>query len=98
MDKLQKKLNKRRKKIDGLDKDLFSTLNKRFKLVGEIALIKEKLKQPSHQKARWEAMLKERAKLAVALKIDKKFAMDLLKLIHKESKRIQTLKRNEEKK
>jgi chorismate mutase len=89
MDKSQKKLERLRKEIDGLDKNLLQTLRKRFKIVEKISKIKKKLKLPAHQKARWEEMLKERVARGISLKLDKGFTQSLFKLIHKESKRIQ---------
>ncbi len=92
MAKAQADLEKLRKEIDALDKALLTTLKKRFQVVEKITIIKNKLKLKTHQKVRWEAMMKARNKLAKTLKLKKKFTHTLFKLIHKESKRIQSLK------
>lgn len=98
MDKAQKELQLLRKKIDALDKDLLTNLRKRFKVVKKISKLKQNLKLSPHQKGRWEEMLKERINLSKTLKLDDKFTRSIFTIIHKESKRLQSLKRKEGKK
>ena len=92
MDKYEEELKNLRSEIDGLDKLLLTTLQKRFKLVDKISRVKKKLSLPAHQQARWDTMLKSRFTFADKLKLDQAFTHSFFKIIHRESKRIQTAK------
>lgn len=88
-DVLEKKLSDLREEVDSLDQLLLATLKTRFKIVSQIGLLKGKLGLPFYQKARWNSILEDRVKKAEKMKIKSDFTRSLLKLIHKESIRIQ---------
>ena len=86
---MEKKLQKLRLEINEQDRLLLLTLKKRFKIVNKVALLKKKYKLPILQKTRWGIIIKDRVKLGLKFKINPNFTLAIMKLIHKESIRIQ---------
>ena len=85
----EKELKALREEINKLDYLILLALKKRFKIVKKVAILKKKYDLPIVQKSRWTTIMEDRLKLAVKLKIDQNFISSLMKLIHKESIRIQ---------
>lgn len=87
----EKKLNTLRNEIDQLDRRMFLLLKKRFFLVKKIGKIKAIHNLPIIQKNRLNAMLKQHLKQNKKLKLDSEFIESLIRLIHRESVKIQKL-------
>jgi chorismate mutase len=92
------KIDQLREEIDVLDSELLTILKKRFKLVGKIAVQKQKLGIPFYQKKRWHAILEDRVKRGEKYHLHSDFIRALLKLIHTESVRLQRLQNTKGKK
>lgn len=89
---MEKDLEKLRSEINKLDLVLFQTLKKRFKIVLKIASIKKKYKLPIIQKSRKKFIIENGILLGAKLNLNPVFISSLMKLIHKESIKIQTNK------
>jgi chorismate mutase len=91
-------LEKLRSQIDIIDKELLGILSERFKIVNEIGEYKKQNDITILQIKRWSHIMNERLKFGKKINIDEAFLTKLLKLVHKESIRIQTEIMNKEKK
>ena len=76
--------------IDKIDRELMNILAERFKTVGEIGKYKKANNITVLQIKRWSNIIEDRLKFSDHLGLDKEFLTKLLKLIHKESIRLQT--------
>lgn len=88
-EKIEKKLQELREEIDSIDRLLLAALKTRFKIVIKIAGLKNKIGLPFYQKKRWEAILEDRVVRGQKMNLSPGFTRALLKLIHKESIRLQ---------
>jgi chorismate mutase len=86
---VDQELQKLREEINKQDRLLLLILKDRFKIVKKVALLKKKYKLPILQKARWKTIIEDRVKTGLKLKINSDFTSSLMKLIHKESIRLQ---------
>ena len=84
-----------RHEIDEIDEELLHLLKKRIGYVEQIGDFKIKNNVTIFQLERWNEILNTRGQLAEEIGIDREFIADLLRVIHKESIRIQTLLRRE---
>lgn len=91
-------LEKLRSQIDMIDKELLGILAERFKIVNKIGEYKKQNDITILQIKRWSHIMDERLKLGKKINIDEVFLTKLLKLVHKESIRIQTEIMNQENK
>lgn len=91
-------LEKLRNQVDAIDKELLGILSERFKAVSEIGEYKKQNDITILQIKRWSHIMNERLKLGKKINIDETFLTKLLKLVHKESIRIQTEIMNQDKK
>ena len=85
------KLESLRKEIDELDQSILENLSSRMKLSNQIGEYKKKNGVTILQVDRWEEVLNKRISLGEAMKLDKSFIEDIIKLIHKESIRKQNI-------
>jgi chorismate mutase len=85
------KLESLRKEIDELDQSILENLSSRMKLSNQIGEYKKKNDVTILQVNRWEEVLNKRISLGEAMKLDKSFVEDVIKLIHKESIRNQNI-------
>ena len=79
-----------RAQIDDIDYQLLDVLAKRFDIIHQIGQNKKENNITILQSDRWFEILKSRKKIAKELELSDEFVGDLLKLIHKESVRLQT--------
>lgn len=79
-----------RLEIDKLDAEFIQILSRRMDLIGEIGNYKKQNDITVFQLKRWTEMLQQRLRAGLDQGIDEEFLSQLLKLIHKESLRIQT--------
>ena len=89
----KKQLQKKRNKIDSLDKKLLQVLAQRFSVVSEISRIKKKMNWPIIQAGRKRQINITRLKQARLLKLQPQLVKALFELIHQESIRIQKKER-----
>jgi chorismate mutase len=89
--KFEKDLEKLRKQINEQDKMLLLTLRNRFKIVKKVALLKKKHDLPVLQSARWKTIIADRVKRGLKYKLNPDFTSAIMKLIHKESIRLQLI-------
>ncbi len=82
-------LDKKRKEIDELDDKLINILSKRFKVIEDIASIKQETSLNTIQPERWQLMLKERIRKGEKLGLRIEFIKALFFIIHEESILIQ---------
>lgn len=89
-EEFQSKLLELRLQIDRIDRELINILSERFKTVNEIGNYKKANNITILQIKRWGNIIENRLKLAEQLGLDREFLTKMLKLIHKESIRLQT--------
>ena len=82
-------LQQLRHEIDLLDDDIFRKICARAKIVERIGRYKQENNVTILQVERWEEIIRTRSALGRELGIDDDFVMDLLRLIHHESIRVQ---------
>lgn len=80
-----KKLDNLRRKIDQIDNQLLTVLQKRFEIVCQIGKLKKEIKLPPLQPQRWKEVVRARLKTAETMGLRKKFIRELFDLIHQES-------------
>lgn len=90
----QDKLSELRNTIDELDSDLFEMLSARMKVAQEIGQYKKENDVTILQVDRWDSIIRKRVSAGKSLGLGEDFVKNLLKLIHKESIRNQTLVMN----
>ncbi|WAH35274.1 chorismate mutase [Alicyclobacillus dauci] len=78
-----------RTEIDSIDRSLIEFLAKRFELSLEIAMVKQKTDAPVFQPNRALEVKQHYLAMARSLGLDSEFALNLYKLIHDESCRVQ---------
>ncbi len=83
--KAQAQLKKLRNEIDKVDRLFMKELAKRFRVVREVGLLKNKFGFPIHQKSRMNEMLNGRRDDAARLKLDGKLVYNIFDLIHEAS-------------
>jgi len=83
-------LDEYRNQIDDVDQQILEILAKRLSVIAEIGLYKKENNTTILQPDRWFDILKTRKEIAENLSLSEEFTDRLLKLIHKESVRIQT--------
>jgi chorismate mutase len=86
-----KRIEEIRKQIDSLDQELLKILKQRFGLVTKIGKIKAAFNLPVYQKTRWLYLLGEHVKRGETMGFEKNFIYELMRLIHKESMRLQKI-------
>jgi chorismate mutase len=84
----KKKIEQYRKKIDGIDENIISLLEKRFKYVETIGKIKKQLQYPVEDKKREKEIL-SKIKFKRSPTLPSKFIKTLFSLIMEESKKQQ---------
>lgn len=89
-EEFRNKLQELRIQIDKIDRELINVLAERFKTVNEIGSYKKTNNITILQIKRWSNIIEDRIQFAEQLGLDKDFLTRLLKLIHKESIRLQT--------
>ncbi len=92
--KAEKELERLRIEINECDRLLILTLRNRFKIVKKIAMLKKKNNFPIYQKTRWKVIIENRIKMGERYKLNTDFTSAIMKLIHKESIRIQLYLQN----
>lgn len=80
-----------RKDIDELDDEIFEKLSSRMKVAQEIGKYKMEHGVTILQVDRWDNIVRKRINSGKALGLDPEFVKNLLKLVHKESIRNQTV-------
>lgn len=83
------RLNKCRKDIDKIDKDIINLLSKRMKIAKKIGNFKQKEAIDIKDKKREKEVLKRVKKYGKSQKIDLKFVEDLYKKIIENSRKIE---------
>jgi len=84
------KLEMLRNDIDDLDFELLCTISKRLKAVKEIGRYKKENNTTIFQLERWKEIINNRLKFGKSQGLEEDFILNLLKLIHKESIKVQT--------
>lgn len=85
----QNKLLSLRSEIDKLDTEFLNILAKRMHLVNEIGEYKKENNITIFQLKRWNEIVSHRLQFGTSQGMDKEFLLNLLKMIHKESIRLQ---------
>ena len=84
-----------RRQIDGIDENLLELLAKRMRISREIGVYKKEHRMPVLQTPRYGEILENRTKAGVAMDLNPDFVQAVLKEIHEESVRQQTIVMNE---
>ncbi|GAA0194012.1 bifunctional 3-deoxy-7-phosphoheptulonate synthase/chorismate mutase type II [Fulvivirga kasyanovii] len=84
------RLEELRCQIDEIDEEILQGLDKRMKMVHEIGKYKRDNRVTILQVERWDAIVKQRKRVASALDLSEEFTDHLLRILHKESIKIQT--------
>ncbi|MEA3504741.1 MAG: chorismate mutase [Bacteroidota bacterium] len=84
------KLEELRKDIDKLDIEMLCSISKRINLVKEIGKYKNENNTTIFQLERWREITHDRIRYGTSQGLEEDFILDLLKLLHKESIKIQT--------
>lgn len=82
---LIEKLEELRAKVDGIDAELLSLLQKRLAVVEKIGAVKEQHQITIFQMKRWFKILEQRRELGKTKGLDEKIVHELFQLIHKYS-------------
>lgn len=80
-----KNLEKYRKEIDQIDRQIFALLSKRLIVVRKIGRFKKKIGKPIRDPRREKEVLEEKAKLARKFKLSPDFVKKIWKLFFKEA-------------
>lgn len=94
----ENQLQRLRTEIDKLDAEFIQVLARRMQLIHEIGIYKKDHDITVFQLKRWTEILQQRLRAGTEQGMEKTFLSELLKLIHKESLRIQTDIMDQEKK
>lgn len=78
-----------RKQIDKIDEQLLRTLEKRYKVVAEIGILKKSLGLQPLDKKRWEKVIESKIKLGKKLGLPKDLITTIYEAIHKYSLEIE---------
>lgn len=84
------KLEELREKIDNIDRELLETLATRMKVVEQIGDYKKENNVAIFQLERWNEILESRPEWGKFLEMNPEFIVELYKLVHDESLKIQT--------
>jgi len=89
--KIQKKIDKLRRKIDNIDYILIKILSKRFNIADEIRMLKIENNIPKEDKKREDYILKLVRKRSLQMKLNPMLIEKVFKIIFKEVKNYKSL-------